>query len=166
MSSSLDNLGLVTYQQGDYAQAEVVFKESLALYREIGNKQGIAYPLMHLGEMALNQGDYAQARALLKESLEIGREIGDKKGIAYSLNYLATLAAEQGHSERAAGLWASADALREAIGSPLSPNEKEEGDRKVAAARTSLGEQAFSTAWKKGRAMTIEQAIAYALEED
>jgi hypothetical protein len=29
-----------------------------------------------------------------------------------------------------------------------------------------LGEEAFETAWAEGRAMTFEQAVAYALETD
>jgi len=47
----------------------------------------------------------------------------------------------------------------------LYPKNKEELDRKVATARASLGEEAFAEAWQQGRAMTIEQAIEYALQE-
>jgi hypothetical protein len=35
----------------------------------------------------------------------------------------------------------------------------------VAAAHALLPDQAFATAWAEGRAMTLEQAVAYALEE-
>jgi len=38
-------------------------------------------------------------------------------------------------------------------------------DHAVARVRAALGEQAFETAWTEGRALTLEQAIAYALEE-
>ncbi|HLK55397.1 MAG TPA: hypothetical protein VKU00_02470, partial [Chthonomonadaceae bacterium] len=72
----------------------------------------------------------------------------------------------QRQTERAARLWAAAESLREAAGSPLSPNAKEAYDSRVAAVQTLLGEPAFSAAWETGRAMTTEQAIAYALEED
>ena len=37
--------------------------------------------------------------------------------------------------------------------------------RTVAAARTELGEEAFAAAWAEGRAMSMQQAIAYALDE-
>jgi len=36
----------------------------------------------------------------------------------------------------------------------------------VGARWAELGEEAFATAWAKGQAMTLEQAIAYALEDD
>jgi hypothetical protein len=41
-----------------------------------------------------------------------------------------------------------------------------EYDRSVTAARTRLGEDAFVAAWKEGRAMSMEQAIAAALEKE
>jgi hypothetical protein len=62
-------------------------------------------------------------------------------------------------------LWAAAGVLREEIGSPLPPNEREQYDRDVAEVREALGEEVFSVAWAKRRAMTMEQAIAYAIED-
>jgi hypothetical protein len=37
--------------------------------------------------------------------------------------------------------------------------------RRVSRARELLGEPTFAAAWAEGRAMTLEQAIAYALDE-
>jgi hypothetical protein len=61
-------------------------------------------------------------------------------------------------------LWAAAEVLREEIGSPLPHNEREQYDRDVAEVREALGEEVFSAAWAKGRAMAMEKAIAYAVE--
>jgi len=165
IAASLNNLGNVAKEQGDYAEARVLYEESLAILRELGDKSGIAYSLSNLGNVAWRQGDVAAARALHDESLAIRRELGDKLGIAYTLEGMAALAAGQGQNERAARLWVTAEVLREAIHSPLSPKEKEAHDRKVATARASLGEEAFAAAWEAGRAMTLEQAIEYALQE-
>src|SRR5579871_6424352 len=65
----------------DYATARALYEESLAIRRELGDKNGIADSLSNLGEMAKEQGDYAAARALYEESLAIRRELGDKYGI-------------------------------------------------------------------------------------
>jgi hypothetical protein len=62
-------------------------------------------------------------------------------------------------------LWGAGQALREAIGAPLPPNEHPEYERMVAAARARLGEDAFAAAWARGRTISLEQAIAFALEE-
>ena len=62
-------------------------------------------------------------------------------------------------------LLGTAQTLREAIGSPMAPPDRPLVARAVAAARRSLGDDAFSTAWAEGRALTLEQAVAYALDE-
>jgi hypothetical protein len=76
------------------------------------------------------------------------------------------VAVAQAQSERAARLFGAAEALREAIGTPLPPADRAEHDRSVAAVRTALGEEAFAAAWAEGRALTLEHAVAFALADD
>ena len=166
IAQSLNNLGIVAKEQGDYVSARALYEESLVIYRELGDKRGIAQSLHNLGSVAFSQGDYAAARTLHEESLAIKQELGDKQGIAQSLEAFAGLARAEAQPERAARAWAAAEALREEIGSPLTPNDREEYDRNVAAAREALDAEAFAAAWAEGRAMTLEQAIAYALKEE
>jgi predicted ATPase/class 3 adenylate cyclase len=165
IANSLIGLGCVAYYQGDYIMARAFFEESLAIRREIGDRQGIANALNNLGGVALNQGDYASARAFHEQSLAIYEEIGNRLGIAYCLENCAALASAQEQPERAARLWGVAEALREVIGALLSPNQREEYDGKIAEARAALGEDAFVAAWTEGCAMSMEQAIEYALQE-
>lgn len=162
---SLNNLGIMAYEQGDYTGAQRFYEESLAILRELGNKYGIAASLNNLGNVASSQGDYAAAQRFLEESLAIRREIGDKLGIAYGLEGVAKVAYGQGKAERAARLFGAAEALREAIGAPLSPDDRAEYNRIVAAVRAQLGEEVFAKSWAEGRAMTLEQAIEYALKD-
>ncbi len=82
-------------------------------------------------------------------------------GIAYSLEACAGLAVKESKPERAAVLWGTAEALREEIGLPLPPNERDQYDRDVAEVRQTLDETTFSAAWTQGRSLTLEQAIAY-----
>ena len=58
-----------------------------------------------------------------------------------------------------------ATALRRSLGSALPPVDREGHERYLAAARAHLDEAAWEAAWAEGRAMPLEQAIAYALEE-
>jgi predicted ATPase/DNA-binding SARP family transcriptional activator len=156
---SLMNLGNVIQDQGDRAAARALYEESLAIHREMGDRLGVANSLNNLGNVAYDQGDYGTARALQEESLAIFRELGDRQGIASTLEGFAYLAMVEGQRERAVRLWGGAKALREAIGSPLPPNKREESERRLAAVRAALGEEAFAAAWAKGRSMTLEQAI-------
>jgi hypothetical protein len=140
--------------------------ESLTLRRELGDRQGIAQSLHSLANVAREQGDYSSAQALYKESLAIKQELGDRWGIAGSLEGLAYIASASAGPARAARIWGGAERLREEIGSALPPIDRPGHDLQVAAARSALGDDvAFDRAWQAGRALTLEQAIADALEE-
>jgi predicted ATPase/DNA-binding SARP family transcriptional activator/class 3 adenylate cyclase len=161
---SVSGLGLIAYEQGDYAKARSLFEESLTIRRELGYTWGIAFSLNHLGLLACVQGDYAGAGSLFEESLAIYRDLGNKQGIAESLESLARLAAQGREWERAVRLWGAAAALRDAIGAPRSPLWRAEWERDLGATRAALGEEAFAAVWAAGRALPLEEAVAYALE--
>ena len=164
IANSLSNLGLVAFDQGDYGAARALHEESLTLGCELGDKWGIAISLSNLGEVARAQGDYATARVLFEESLTLKRELDDKLGIAHSLEGFAGVASAQGHAEQALRLAAAATTLREVIGGPLSSVEQARLDRWLVPARQAVSEAIQTAAWEVGRAMPVEQAIAYALE--
>ena len=164
IAESLNNLGLVVWTRGDHAAARSVFEESLGIRRELGERRGIASSLGNLGLVSWNQGDYAAARSLYEESLRIRRELGERRGITSLLESFAILASTQGQAGRAAVLFGAADALRDVISVPRPPTDRARYESALAAARAALVETAFAAAWAEGRVMTLEQAIAYALE--
>ena len=131
--------------------------------RTLGDKWGIANSLNGLADLLLHQGALGSVRALLDESLALNLEIGDQTAIAYCLEDYAGLAAGCMQPDRALRLSSSAVALREAIGAPLPPAQQIALDRLLEPARRALSEAEQSAAWEQGRAMTIEQAIDYAL---
>src|SRR5260221_3878881 len=65
-------------------------EEALALFREVGDKEGTASSLHNMGLLALAQGEFAEARALLEVSLAFHREVGNKAGMAHALWALAS----------------------------------------------------------------------------
>jgi len=162
----LNNLGNVAYDQGDLASARALNEESLAISRELGDRDGIASSLHSLGGVAYLQGNLASARALYKEGLENRRELDDRLGIARALEGLAAVAAALGSSLPAAHIWGAAERLREEIGTPLSPTERSRYDQHRGAARAAVGgDTFFDRAWQEGRALTLKQAIELASEE-
>ena len=130
------------------------------LYREMEHREGMAEALCILGHVEASRGDHALARTLYEDSLSMAQEIGDKELTASGLEGLASVVAAQGENARAARLWGTAAALREALGAPLQPIERVDYEQAVATARAHLGEEAFAFAWAEGRAMTAEQAVA------
>jgi hypothetical protein len=84
-----------------------------------------------------------------------------------TLDGLAGLAAYQHQPERSARLLGAAAALREAINAPLvHVDDMRDYSRFVSATQAQLDEAPFAMAWAEGQAMTLEQAIAYALEDE
>jgi DNA-binding NarL/FixJ family response regulator len=63
-------------------------------------------------------------------------------------------------------LWGAAEALREELGTVVSPVERYVYEPYIAAARAELEETAWRAAWAEGRAMTLEEAIEYALSKE
>jgi len=157
-------LGRIVFLRGDYAQARRLFEESLAIHRDLGDTWGIAGSLASLALVALEAGEAEAAQRLLDESLELGRAGGHPYRVAISLGVSARLAAAQDRPARAARLYGAADVFREAMG--IEPNEVSlDPAPRVDQLRNALGEKAFAEAWTQGEAMTLGDAIAYALDE-
>jgi tetratricopeptide (TPR) repeat protein len=69
-------------ENGRYAEAADRYRQSLALYRQMGNVDSIAYPMGNLGRLAFQQGHLEEAHRLMSESLALSRAIGNRQGLA------------------------------------------------------------------------------------
>jgi hypothetical protein len=154
----------MTGAQGDLPQAQLLLEESLALARGLGDRHGIAEALRQLGQAAAARGDSAAAGRCYRESLALYREIGAARMAPFGLEGLAGVACAQSQPERAARLLGAATGLREAIGAPRPPTAQAYYEHTLAAVRASLNGETLEAAHAAGRAMTLEQAVAYALE--
>jgi tetratricopeptide (TPR) repeat protein len=158
--------GDVAQAQGNYREATMFLEEALALCREIGNNLYTAWALDNLGDIALYHGNAVQAVAFFENSLSLFRGVGYKEGIAQCLKGFGGVAYAAGQAVRAARLCGAAEALQEAIVTPMDPADRAHFDRTVAAARAQLDDATFAAAWAAGQSLTIEQAIAEALAND
>ena len=112
------------------------------------------------------QGSSEQAKALFAESLGLRRELGDKLTAPNTVEALASAAAAQGEAERTARLYGALEKLNEVMGTPQDAGEEALTGPYLAAAHSQLDEAAWQEAWAQGRAMTLEEAISYALREE
>jgi Tetratricopeptide repeat len=127
-------------------------------------KGGCAHTLTVLGRIALDQGEYERSTACYQESLTLRQQTGEKEGIATALEGLAAVAGMQGQAVRAARLSGAASSLRTLLGAPLPPIDRPSYQQTVAALRAQLDEPTFLNAWTEGQAMTLEEAIAEAVQ--
>ena len=162
-----NGLGVTARHEDDRPVARELFEESLATFRELGDREGIANALNNLGLVAAARGDLPAASALQDESLAIYSALGDRSGIATSIEGLAGIAFARGEPERAACMFGAMERLRAEIGAPLVQSERHHYERTLAGACAALENvAAFDLAWRTGRAMTLEQAIAYAMRKN
>jgi predicted ATPase len=160
----LNNLGMVVYSQGDLGRAAQLTEEGVALLRELGARGDVAMGLCNLGWIALLQDDLGRAADHYRESLSLSWDTGMNQIVQGSLEGLACLAGAKGEAERVARLWGAAQVLHETTGIPRDIDFLAEADACISAARSGMGEEAWEEAWRKGRAMTLDEAISYALE--
>jgi len=158
----LGYLGEIAVLQGDDEQAATYFNERLSMARELMNKAGIAHALCDLGIALGHLGNYARAMALLREALKLSQEIGNMYVTATCLTGLASIPQPL---RRAAQMLAVARAAFERSGEFINPLYRVEHDRAENKIREGLNAQDFSKLLEESRAMTIEQAVALALEE-
>jgi hypothetical protein len=136
----------------------------MPIWRATDNTSGVGGALLGLGLVALGEGDGAAARARFTESLAIAKRLGERVRIHWSLEGLAAVAVIDGWHEQAARLYGAASAGREQVGVPATLMEREIHEPRLAAVRAALGEEAFTAAWEAGRALSLEDAVRYAME--
>jgi tetratricopeptide (TPR) repeat protein len=126
-------LGTIHYRLGDYGSGRRLQEdEALTIFRQIGDRQGMAATLIGvaLNKQALQQSD--EAREHLQLSVQMWRELGNDSAADYALHNLGRIAAAQ---KDFATAWA--------ILEPLAANFQARGDlRGAASAFCSLGDAA------------------------
>ncbi|MEO8606292.1 MAG: tetratricopeptide repeat protein [Chloroflexota bacterium] len=173
IAASLLFLGCLAYSQGLITRAVTLWEESLVLCRADDNTWVIATLLAYLATAALERSEYHQAHIQLAESLTLLWELGERWQIVHTLEVFACLGSVQRQQTEgaqpsllhAAHIFGMAEVLRETISAPVLRFQQDFKERGVAALRTQLDEASFAVAWAEGRAMTLEQAVAYALDQ-
>lgn len=115
-AKALDLLGELCTEIGEYEAMPAYFTESLAIFRELEDKPGIADLLMQFGWAAMRAGDYPQAAPLLAECLQLFREMGASVQLANALGGSGELAIRQGTYDQAVKLLEESLELRRELG--------------------------------------------------
>jgi non-specific serine/threonine protein kinase len=152
---------------GDYRQAGDLFDQLLSLARQTGDKWLFGIGLFDMAGLRVLQQRDAEAKALVAEGILLYQELADRRGIAWCLKALAAVEAAQARFARAVRLWGAAEALLEGLGSPPLPGLLSGWmPDHLKAARECLDERTFQAAWSEGRAMSLKEAVRYALEDE
>jgi predicted ATPase/class 3 adenylate cyclase len=157
-------LGIAARLGGDLEQSRSLGEQSLRVHREVGDRFGGTVALYALGRTAMEQGDLDVAEACFREALANDAEIGNRTGMCVILDNLADKARIDGDHVRALRLGGASEAMKEATGAQAPPQLLDLPDLREEA-RRALSQDAIGAAWDEGRAMSIEQVVAYARQE-
>jgi predicted ATPase/Tfp pilus assembly protein PilF len=159
------NLGFTAAMTGEYERAEAFVREAQELFREVGDRGMAPLASNRLGFLALSQDDPDRAEELCVEAIRDLQEQAQTPGTDFALEILGGVAAWRGGIRRAARLWSAVAGYRDATGAPWIPEERAMIEAHIDAARPRLEEATWREEWEKGRSMTLDQAVEYALVE-
>lgn len=158
-----DNLGILAYHRGEPKKAESLFTKSLALARALEGSFDVLLPIHTLGFLAELRGDFKLARQYFNEGLTLSHAAGVTAHVFSFLEELAHWALRAGAVERAAILLGAADTSH---WTRVQANDTlGEHASSMAMIHRVLGDSA-SDVLARGRAMSLAQAVTYALCED
>ncbi len=160
---AINLLGDLERFEQNYARAQAAYEQSLEGLRQIGAARDQAGVLHNLAHAHLHQGNLNQAYRFFCESMSMQQEQGNAQGLGECLIGFGAMASVSGIPVQAARLLAAAVALG---GKPLLaqwPAERMEYEHYLSAVQAQLTDQEFEEAQMKGRMLTMEQAIEYAL---
>jgi hypothetical protein len=119
------------------------------------------FTLINLAHIARLEADEARAASLLRQGLSLASRQRETQLLIEGLDEVAAVAPGRDEAILAARLFGASEAIREVSGfAPWFPDDHEQN---VAHARYLLGAD-ITTAWNQGRTMTLEDAVATALE--
>jgi tetratricopeptide (TPR) repeat protein len=95
-AKALTGAGCVLWQQGEYARAEPLFEESIASWRESGDRSGLAEAVHLYGHLIFDRQQYSRAGELFRDSLALYDRKGDESYRATLIGDLGMIACHQG----------------------------------------------------------------------
>ncbi len=145
------------------AQEAVQYNEqSQVIFRESGDRFSLGWALHWRGLMAITLADLRTAHVQFEEGLRLFASAGDVSGVTILLDDFSALAVAEGNLERAARLSGAAAALQRSSGTDLAsflarlyshPRPED----------AQLAEERLAKAWMEGHALSVEEAVAFAL---
>ena len=138
-------------------------QESLDLYRELGDEEGIARAIAELGGVAIAEQDLDRAAALYDEAVPLFRSQGQLSRVAASLGNLGTIAHMRGDLDTAVRYYTEAIEASRAAGDEdgSAVNLHNLARSEFALGRLEEGRQALRESLAIGQRLGYREVIAY-----
>jgi predicted ATPase/DNA-binding SARP family transcriptional activator len=156
--------GQIALLRGDYEQARAYFQENARISIESGSQMDYLWANVRLGLVKLREGNISEAWHVFAESARNFQTDGNSIGIVVSLEWMASLYVAIDKPNYAATLLGWADTARNVICDTRPVLEQVDLDRDITVIVEKIGKDAFEAAYAKGCGMTLDEAVAYALD--
>src|SRR5215469_8592617 len=157
------NLAYADLAGDDLRAARQHAEQAVATATRLGMRHQLMYALLASARVAAATGDIGPGHDDAYQALSIARDIESRTGIIDALECLGGLSAGTDDPDKAARLFGAAATLRRSIGYKRFALHQSGHDAAVTALRESMGEAAFGLAWDEGAALTLDDAVNYAL---
>jgi non-specific serine/threonine protein kinase len=156
--------GDLAYWQGDYQKALERYEEAILLNDKVGYRYDNLWVHVFVAYTILRLGDIQQAYLMFQDCIRNMQNADMVIGLVYTIEGLASLHVNQGQFERAVPFFAWTDSMREQIGDQRPPIQQASVESDLAVIHSRLNHEEFAKFSAEGQTMTVEEAIALALE--
>jgi DNA-binding CsgD family transcriptional regulator len=149
---------------GELDRAIELGEQAIAMSMRLGELWVRGFALNYLGQATWLRGDRTRGEVLAREAATCKHALDDRNGLAIVLETLAWMAAETGQHQRAAHLLGAAERVRHETSQTLIELFRTQHERSQSTAVQGLGLKSFEAGFARGRAMTISEAVTFAVE--
>jgi predicted ATPase/DNA-binding SARP family transcriptional activator len=153
------------FRNGDTEMAAALLQESLDLYRELGDVEGIARATAELGGVAIAELDLDRAAALYEECVPLLRSLGNESRLAVAFGNLGTIAHMHGDHATAVRYYGEAIEASRASNDEdgLAVNLHNLGRSELALGQSDRGFETLNASLAIARRLGYREVIAYCL---
>jgi DNA-binding NarL/FixJ family response regulator len=160
LAFSLWGAGMGAFSQGNLKLAHQYTEESLALFRQIGDKHRINMAASGSADILRQMDNLRAAEKLYMEAARGWWDYGQFGGMARCIECLAFIAIAEKRDHQAARWLGAAETVRKTSHAEMITNEQEEYHREMAILRGRMNVNDFTSSWSEGKALTLQQVIA------
>jgi predicted ATPase len=162
---ALVHAAIFPFRQGENDLAAAWLQESLDLYRELDDEEGIVRATAELGGVAIAQEDLDRATALYEECVPLLRRLGNLSRLAVGLGNLGTIAHMRGESATAIGYYREAIEASRASSDDdgMAVNLHNLARSELQLGRADAGLEALQESLAIARRLGYREVIAYCL---
>lgn len=158
-------LGFIASQRNDHESARAYFKESVRVYEGIGATFNAILEKSNLAHLERKLGNHQEALNYYRETIRAFRDMGQTGAVSHQLECFGFIALAEGQNKRALQFFAAATALREKAGTPMRPEERVYFDQQLKTLRDKMDSPTLEWIWSKTHVLSMDDAIALAMEE-